>query len=302
MIRILLLTLLSVNCFASLKVSKELDKESIKKMTGCYEVVFQSSETFANDNDYKYYPKYKSGALEWIFVDEESNDSINLQHLLITRVGVMKHWRQKWDYQATKYLQYQGFSDWSLNTLSEKEAKGNWTQRVYQVDDSPRYECSAPWIHSGLINYWECTANAPLPRREFSVRSDYNILKRKNRHELTVFGHVHDQDNLKISKELNDSEKLIAMEKTYNTYKKVEDEKCTQAKEWWPKHRAYWVDVTRVWDEVLYTNNLTKFQFKKDGVNLWEKLFELDDTLSTSSYDSENAKKVIMSTIKEHIL
>lgn len=300
--KILLLSMLSTSCLAQLNISKSLDQNAIKQMTGCYEVVFQSSETFATDDNYEHYPKYKSGALEWIFIDSETQDSINLQHLLITRVGVMKHWRQRWDYEASKYLVYQGFSDWSLNSLRSDKVKGNWTQRVYQVDDSPRYECSAPWIHNGEINYWECLANAPLPRREFSVRSDYNILKRKNRHELTQNGHIHDQDNLKVAKRPGEDEKVIAMEKTFNTYKKVDDQKCVKAQEWWPKHSAYWRDVVSVWDEILYNDKYTKFEFKKDNINLWEKLFELDETLSKPNYNSDSAKRIIKSTIKDHIL
>ena len=133
-------------------------------MTGCYEITFQSSETFAFNKDYEFSDRYASGALEWIFVDSENEDMVNLQHLLITPYGIIKHWRQKWDYEANNTLDYRGFSNWNHEVIDNFE--GNWVQRVYQVDDSPRYECSAPWIHTDKHSYWECEANAPLPRRE----------------------------------------------------------------------------------------------------------------------------------------
>ena len=29
----------------------------------------------------------------------------------------------------------------------KKDVRGQWTQKVYQVDDSPRYEGSSTWVH-----------------------------------------------------------------------------------------------------------------------------------------------------------
>ena len=106
--------------------------------------------------------------------------------------------------------------------LDKKDVKGQWTQKVYQVDDSPRYEGSASWIHRDGKSYWENTTPAPLPRREFSKRSDYNVTMRGNRHEITSDGWVHDQDNKKIQKE-DDSQFVLAHEKGYSTYTKVPD-------------------------------------------------------------------------------
>jgi len=294
-------TILSVN--AGLTIDLNKDKESIKAMTGCYEIVFQSSETFAYDRDYEHYPRYRSGALEWIFVDEEDDKKINLQHLLVIHGTnhIVKHWRQQWEYEAKNVLDFGGFSNWTNKKVAD--ANGSWVQRVYQVDDSPRYECSAPWIHTSKKSYWECDANAPLPRREFSVRDDYNILMRGNRHELTPYGHVHDQNNIKISKSAEGVETKLAMEKSYNTYKKVDNARCMPAIKWWKKHNGFWHDAQDVWEEVLYSRNEIKLDFNKYGSKLWMKLFELDEKLhSTGPYNSDIGRAQIKSIITGHIV
>ena len=59
----------------------------------------------------------------------------------------------------------------------------------------------------------ESEADAPLPRREYTKRNDYNVLKRINRHEIKDFGWVHEQDNLKILRENSDNLLLKKKEK-----------------------------------------------------------------------------------------
>ena len=54
----------------------------------------------------------------------------------------------------------------------------------------------------------------------------------------TSYGHVHDQDNTKVSMLENGMTLELAMEKSYNTYKKTDDSRCLPAIEWW-KGRKY---------------------------------------------------------------
>src|SRR5690606_38972419 len=276
-----------------------------KAMTGCYLIKFQNAETFALTKDYEYYPRYASGGLEWIFVDHESENEIELQHLLIVPEmpggGVLKHWRQTWHWENTDLFDFQGNNQWNFKQVQAQNVVGEWTQRVYQVDDSPRYECSAPWVHTGKKTYWECEADAPLPRREFSVRNDYNILRRTNRHELTAFGHVHDQDNIKVARE-NGSDKTLVMEKGYYTYTKVDDAKCEAARKWWQTHRRCWKDAQAVWDELFAKKENIAFQARVHGSLLWEKLFALDEQFSASrDYDTQAAKSAVQSAIEAHL-
>ncbi|MFG1492990.1 DUF6607 family protein [Halobacteriovorax sp. ZH4_bin.1] len=299
--KFLVLLTLALPVFAGLTIDKNKDIQEIKKMTGCYAIKFQSAETFAYSNDYDFYDRYASGALEWIFVDSENENMVNLQHILVTPHAIVKHWRQQWDWEATNALDYRGFSNWDNKAV--KNPQGNWVQRVYQVDDSPRYECSAPWIHTDKTSYWECTANAPLPRREFSKRSDYNVLRRTNRHEQTPYGHVHDQDNIKLDMLENGMQLKLAMEKSYNTYQRVDDSRCQPAIDWWKTHKYFWRDVVSVWDKELYSEDSVKIDFKKTGAPLWARLFELDEQMSTRpAYDSKESTQKIKTIIQNHIL
>ena len=94
---------------------------------------------------------------------------------------------------------------WSYKQLAKEKVSGQWTQKVYQVDDSPRYEGTGTWVYVDGKIYWESTTDAPLPRREYTIRSDYNLTNRTNRHEIVDKVWIHDEDNKK--KDLTKSKK-----------------------------------------------------------------------------------------------
>ena len=181
---IYLFVLIFSTFYATAQKSKiDQDKEAIKSMCGCYSISFDYAETFSSDTSYKIHEPYRTGAsAEWVFVAEENKDKITLQHLLVVMdTIVIKHWRQDWVYQNTDIYMYDNSRSWSFLQFKEEDVKGQWTQKVFQVDDSPRYEGSATWVHIDGKHYWENTTDAPLPRREYTKRSDYNVMKRTNR-------------------------------------------------------------------------------------------------------------------------
>ncbi len=132
---------------------KKQDQKAIKDMCGCYEVAFNFAETFEYVEDSTYVPskvKHDRG-LEWVELVKDDKDEIVLQHLLIvdTKQGpyIVKHWRQDWAFQNTDLYTYDHDNKWNFVKLPKKDVKGQWTQKVFQVDDSPRYEGSASWVH-----------------------------------------------------------------------------------------------------------------------------------------------------------
>ena len=239
---------------------KNKDIESIKSMCGCFKIDFNFSETFvfSKDENYQKSKTYKSGGLEWGQLIVDDKNKISIQHLLI--VGskqfptIVKHWRQDWIYQNTNLYVYDKNYKWSFKSLEKNDVKGQWTQKVFQVDDSPRYEGSASWVHVDGKSYWENTTPAPLPRREFSKRSDYNVTLRGNRHEIIDEGWIHDQDNKKIQKDDAGNESVLAHEKGFSTYTKVPDAECKAAVDWWMKNSNKWKMVRDKWD-LIYSNN-----------------------------------------------
>ncbi|WP_417559026.1 DUF6607 family protein [Mesoflavibacter zeaxanthinifaciens] len=266
------------SCTIFSQSKKKKDRNAIKEMSGCFEVTFNFAETFKYTKNANYTPsktKMDKG-LEWAQVIVDENNKISIQHLLQvgnpTNPHIVKHWRQDWLYQNQNFYTYTGNNTWNYSKKSKKEVKNQWTQKVYQVDDSPRYEGSGTWVHVDGKSYWENTTNAPLPRREYTQRSDYNITSRGNRHEITNDGWVHDQNNDKVLR-VNNKEEIIAKEKGYNTYVKVADSKCKASQEWWNENAQKWQLVRNKWDAIYSRNNNLTLKNKVNNKMLYKYLF-----------------------------
>ena len=236
-----------------------------------------------------------------MFVDEEQPGKLVIQHLLVANdTRVIKHWREDWLFQSASLLRFDQNATWKRVSLSPAQAKGQWTQRVFEVDDSPRYEGSATWIHADGRHYWESTTDAPLPRREYTKRTDYNVMRRTNHHEIRSDGYVHEQDNDKIIRS-ETGDQLLASEKGLNTYKRTDDAKCRAAQLWWTKNRAYWADVRTVWDEVLVNRDVVALRGQVKGNVLGRELDELSATTLTDSYNSAASRVLIRQTIEKYL-
>ena len=245
-----------------LNAQKKQDNEAIKEMCGCFEIDFKFSETFQyiNDSNYSKSKNYNAKALEYAKLIKDEKGHISIQHLLVMGDYVIKHWRQDWIYQNKDLLKYDGNNNWKYISKNKKDVKGQWTQKVFQVDDSPRYEGSATWVHTDGKSYWENSSYAPLPRREYTKRDDYNVMIRGNRHEITKYGWVHDQDNFKVVRDSeSNSEEIIASEKGLNTYTRVDESKCKEAINWWDENNEKWSLVLEKWNSIYS---------KKDDISL----------------------------------
>ncbi|WP_299522999.1 DUF6607 family protein [Winogradskyella sp.] len=280
---------------------KKQDREAIKEMCGCFEVTFNFAETFHYSQDSLYKPsKTKTDrGLEWGQLVVDENDKVSIQHIL--QVGrpdepmIVKHWRQDWLFENTEFYMYNGDNEWLFEEKDKSDVKGQWTQKVFQVDDSPRYEGSGTWVHINGKSYWENTTTAPLPRREYTKRSDYNITMRGNRHEITDYGWVHDQDNDKVIREAGKEDVILAKEKGYNTYKKVDDSRCQAAQDWWKTNYDKWVMVRAKWDDVYSRNKDLNLEAKVDNKVLHKHLFD-EEMIA-----KEDIEKVIESFVKSSI-
>ena len=245
-----------------LNAQKKQDIEAIKEMCGCFEIDFKFSETFqySNDSNYSKSKNYNAKALEYAKLIKDEKGHISIQHLLVMGDYIIKHWRQDWIFQNKDLLKYDGNNTWKYISKTKKDVKGQWTQKVFQVDDSPRYEGSATWVHADGKSYWENSSYAPLPRREYTKRNDYNIMIRGNRHEITEDGWVHDQDNFKVVKDSeSDSEVIIASEKGINSYTRVDESNCKEAIKWWDENNEKWLLVLEKWNSIYS---------KKDDISL----------------------------------
>lgn len=293
-----LITLITV-LFATAQDKKQQDLTAIKDMCGCYEVTFNFTETFNYSSDSLYKPSATKvdKALEWAQLVTDEENKIQIQHLL--QVGnpaepmIIKHWRQDWLFENQDLYTFDANNKWVYEHKSKSDVAGQWTQKVYQVDDSPRYEGSSTWLHLDGKSYWENTTPAPLARREYTTRSDYNVLLRGNRQEITDYGWLHDQDNHKIIKEEGKEDILLAKEKGYNTYVKVDDSRCKAAANWWKENTAKWELVRAKWDNVYARNKDLALEEKVDNKVLYKHLFNDEVT------EKEQIDPIIESFVKK---
>ena len=296
----LILTALVVLTAANTEVQdtkKEQDINAIKSMCGCYEVKFNFAETFklTKDPNYKPSPTKYDGGLEWVELVEDQPNKIVMQHLLIVNdTMIIKHWRQDWEYENTSLYQFDKDRTWKHTTYPKAAVKGQWSQRVFQVDDSPRYEGTATWIHVDGKQYWKNTTDAPLPRREFTIRKDYNVLERTNIHEITKDGWIHEQDNVKIARSDAGEDVALAKEKGFDYYKKVDDSKCIAARNYWKENKTMWQNVRVKWQSIFDRKQDLHLEAAVDKQPLFMHLFDLKPTATKAETD-----KIIDSFVKK---
>lgn len=280
------------------------DRETLKKLCGCFEVEFKYKETFGYAKNYKVTDKYINEALEWVSYEEQSDGSVSMQHILvIDSTTLIKHWREDWVFEGTEYFDYEKTYVWNKIKEDKNNAKNKWLQKVYQVDDRVQYAGIASFVYFDNKILWQSQVDAPLPRREYTKRTDYNVMNRLNRLYISDKGYMHEQDNFKIYRNDNNVDTLISEEKGWNNYVKVEESKCQAAIDWWNKNKIFWQDVRSIWNEILKDKTRLDMHWEIDGKQLYEVLFKLNVALVNNSkqYNSLKAKEEIKNIITEYI-
>ena len=240
---------------------KHLDKKSkdrlaILSMVGEYRVSFEFIETFGSTNNYKLDNPYQSWGTEMVIVVTDEPNYISLQHIMmmyfknddgsINGPFIQKHWRQDWTYEDEKILNYKNNKTWEL--VNAADIKNTWSQAVYQVDDSPRYESYGKWIHSKSGSRWISQATPrPLPRREFSVRNDYSLLSGLNKITVMPWGWIMEELNEKIIF----PDEYLGSEFGIARYQRISNYDFTPALDYWNDTKEYWSIVRNKWGEIL---------------------------------------------------
>lgn len=309
-----LATLLSLLAGASLQGDESFDRDraAILAMAGTYQVEFRFQETVSLLPDYKLKEPYHSEAIEHVKVAEDGGDSITLQHLLIVEdidgPAVIKHWAQIWNYQDTHTLSFEGNSTWLPTTLSTEEVAGTWTQLVTQVDDSPRYKAAGKWEHSGDFSEWtSLPSTRPLPRREYTQRSDYDRLEVINRHLITPSGWVHLQDNRKQVRRANGNH-YLCLESGTNRYTRITPAKGSEqaegvelAEAYWAATHPFWKDVREAWVRILTTTpGPVHYQSRLEDEQK-SLMTKMSDLAEDSKKDSSISRREIEALLNEHL-
>lgn len=276
--------------------ARERDRRAVLAMAGTFRVSFDFLEVIGFRPGFVPDRPYQSWATECVFVLRSEPGFVSLQHFLVmffkkTEDGavegpfVTKHWRQDWRYEDTELLTYRGHNTWATTRLRQAAARGTWSQAVFQVDDSPRYESYGRWEHFGNVSLWRsATTWRPLPRREFSVRKDYQVLIGTNEHTITPTGWVQEEDNLKVALDEKGnpiaSEPVLAKEIGLNRYERLRDFDVSAAERYHERTEPFWEAVRNAWAEIVRERRRFSLRAAPDQGQLFTPLFEYADKLA----------------------
>lgn len=300
----------------------ERDRRAILAMAGPYRASFDFIETVRYTFDQDPPRPYQSWGTEYVYVAEDRGDFISLQHLLVMFTAdedgaisgpfVMKHWRQDWQFEDTMLIEYQGLNEWRQRKVAQDAVRGMWSQAVFQVDDFVRYEALGRWRHEGNYSAWTSEETwRPLPRREYSVRDDYDVLVGINRHTILPNGWTHEQDNRKLALDAPGQARRdtawIARELGVNRYERIENFDFSAGHAYWQATSAFWGDVRSAWSDWLMDHErLTLRERSGDNIEIeppYERLFEMADRIAhIGEYDAEEAKASIADIIDSYVV
>ena len=262
---------------------KEQDRRAILALTGDFRVSFDFIETSGSTEEYTPQRPYFSWATERAFVIQESENFISIQHILVMEFMnkdgevegpfTMKHWRQDWSFEATTVTEFLGSQHWQKFHL--KGVEDTWIQKVYQVDDSPRYQAIGKWSHHGGLSTFQTEEFwRPLPRREFSVRDDYNVLAGTHQIIVNPTGWLHLQNNRKLVVEKGAISQTLATELGAVRYQQLSSPDLSIADSYWGKTELYWEALRAKWKQVLKENASFSLKKKVDNKRLFMHHFE----------------------------
>lgn len=292
----------------------ERDRRAILAMAGMYRVTFDFLEVTpfgAQDG-----PKapYQSWGTEKIYVDSDKGELISLVHILQMRIVqpdgtisepmVTKHWRQDWVYQPADIVEYQGNDRWQRRQIASLEGSKRWVQTVYQVDESPRYASLGRWQHTGSFSSWQSDETwRPLPRREWSVRQDYQVLAGTNRHTIIADGWVQEENNLKTvltaARALDPSRPYVAREYGVARYERIRDADFAEADSYYEDTRGFWDQVRERWSKVFADRGTVTLKGPVDKLGLFQPLFAHAAAIAEQGADaSQKNAEVIESALK----
>ena len=290
---------------------RERDRRAILAMAGDYRTSFDFIETIGFTEGYQPRAPYQSWGTERVYVVANEPEFVSLQHIIVMHfldadgfesdAMVVKHWRQDWRYEDAEVHAFQGRGAFVRRALDPANRKGAWTQTVYQVDDSPRYEAVGRWIHAPGVSYWQSDdRRRPLPRREFSVRDDYQALYGSHRITITPAGWTQEEDALKLVLDENNrpssSQPYLAREAGLSRYDRVLDYDFSAGDDYWEETGAFWSRVRQYWDALYKAESAFSFVKSAEGMPMFMALFGMAGEDFESEADIDRAIAALLAS------
>ena len=99
---------------------------------------------------------------------------------------------------------------------------------------------------------------------------------------------------MKVIRKVNEVDVVIAREKGYNFYKRVDDSKCLAASNWWIENFEKWKSVRDKWNEIYSRNSNLRLHSKIENKPLYSYLF------NDEMVDPKTINKIIESFVKKN--
>ena len=290
---------------------RELDRRAILAMAGDYRTSFDFIETVGFTEGYQPRAPYQSWGTERVYVVANEPEFVSLQHIIVMHfvdedgfesdAMVVKHWRQDWQYEDAEVHAFQGRGAFLRRALDQSSRESAWTQTVYQVDDSPRYEAIGRWIHAPGVSYWQSDdRRRPLPRREFSVRDDYQALYGSHRITITPAGWTQEEDALKLvldeKNRPSSSQPYLAREAGLSRYDRLLDYDFSAGDEYWQDTGAFWSRVRHYWDALYKAESAFSFVKSTEGMPMFMALFGMAGEDFESEADMDTAIAALLAS------
>jgi len=275
--------------------AQERDRRAILAMAGTFRVTFDFLEIDPFAAGAGPAAPYRSWATEKVYVDRDEPGFVSLAHILEMRVleddgtvsdpMLVKHWRQDWAYEPAEIVEYLGRDRWRRRPLRDAERRGAWTQTVSQVDESPRYASVGRWQHNANFSTWLSGETwRPLPRREWTVRDDYQVLAGTNRHTVGATGWLQEENNLKAvldaDRRLDATQPYRAREYGVARYEAIAGVDFTEADAYHEHTRAFWDRVREAWRAAFARRPELTLRGPVDKLGLYKPLFERAEAIA----------------------
>jgi len=289
--------------------ARERDRRAILAMAGDYRTSFDFIETVGFTEGYQPKAPYQSWGTERVYVVANEPEFVSLQHIIVMHfvdadgfesdAMVVKHWRQDWRYEDEEMHVFRGRGAFARRVLDQESRDGAWTQTVYQVDDSPRYEAVGRWTHAPGVSYWQSDdRRRPLPRREFSIRDDYQALYGSHRITITPAGWTQEEDALKLVLDENNrpstSQPYLAREAGLSRYDRLLDYDFSAGDDYWQDTGAFWSRVRHYWDALYKAESEFSFVKSVDGMPMFMALFGMAGEEFESEAEMDEAIAVLL--------
>jgi hypothetical protein len=151
------------------------------------------------------------------------------------------------------------------------------------------------------VSYWQSDdRRRPLPRREFSVRDDYQALYGSHRITITPAGWTQEEDALKLVLDENNrpasSQPYLAREAGLSRYDRVLDYDFRAGDEYWQNTGAFWSRVRHYWDALYKAESAFSFVKSAEGMPMFMALFGMAGEDFDSEADMDRAIAALLAS------